>query len=309
MVTQADRNHELIGRYLAMQPPLARIGRMPISAVREHGELTLAIDLPGVKETDVDVTVEHNVLQVKAHRPSPQYGAAEPIIDERPYGELRRELRLASELDAKLLSVQMDNGVLTLTILVDKAAAQHIAEHADETLIEEPVAPETIFDTLIESAEAQVGLLQELKRAAEASLHETVSLATPTGVLEYTLPLSREETYSSTEVGEILSPTGQGHRSTAQHRRQANELLGIKIMNKYRYPKFQIDAERREIVPIVKYVNTRMECDADPWGTLDWWYSEEEALDDLRPVDMVQTGELNPELVDFAIDSSRQGME
>ncbi len=309
MATQTERSHELI-RYMAARIPTSRIGRMPISAVRQRGELILAMDLPGVSEADVAVTVEHNVLLVKANRPSPQYEGAEPIIDERPYGELRRQLRLASDLDARLLSVQMDNGVLTLTILVNKAAAQPSAGQADDALIEEPVlASEDLFDTLIESAEAQVGLLQELKRAAGASRRETVSLTTPTGVLEYTLPLSRDETYSSSDVGEILSPTGQAHRSIAQHRRQSNELLGIKIANKYLYPKFQIDPERREIIPVVKYANSRMECDADPWGTLDWWYSEDEALDDRRPVDMVQGGELTTQLVDFAIDSSRQGME
>ena len=61
------------------------------------------------------------------------------------------------------------------------------------------------------------------------------------------------KTYSSSDVGEILSPTGQAHRSIAQHRRRSHELLGVKIANKYRYPKFQIDPERREIIPGVKY--------------------------------------------------------
>jgi hypothetical protein len=86
------------------------------------------------------------------------------------------------------------------------------------------------------------------------------------------------KTYSSSDVGEILSPTGQAHRSIAQHRRRSHELLGVKIANKYRYPSFQIDPERREIIPVVKYANSRMECDADPWGTLDWWYSEDLGL-------------------------------
>ena len=309
MTTQTERSQELtrLIRALAATP---RIRRMPMSAVRQRGELILAIDVPGVTRADVDVTVEHNVVLITAHRRIPEYEGAGPIIDEHPYGELRRELHLASDLDASMLKVQLENGVLTLTIPLSTTEAQLSPGQADDALVEEPAtASEELFDTLIESAEAQVGLLQELKRATGASRRETVTLTTPTGLLEYTLPLSRDETYSSTDVGKILSPTGQAHRSIAQHRRQSHELLGVKIANKYRYPKFQVDPLRHEIIPVVKYANSRMECDADPWGTLDWWYGEDEALDDRRPVDMVQKDELTPELVDFAIDSSRQGME
>ena len=115
-----------------------------------------------------------------------------------------------------------------------------------------------------------------------------------------TLPLSRDDTYRSTAVSKILSPTGKGHRSIAQHRRRANELLGLKIGNQYRYPKFQIDPLRHEIRP-------SSPTPIDAWnatpihGTLDWWYSEDEALGSRRPVDLLGSGELTRESVDFAI--------
>jgi hypothetical protein len=164
----------------------------------------------------------------------------------------------------------------------------------------------TALDALIESTQAQLRVM----RSANAAAHrEQVTLQTASGPLVYTLPFSRADTYDSATVGRILSPTGKTHRSIAQHRRRAHELLGIKVGNQYLHPKFQIDPVRHEIRPIVAYANRALECDADPWGTLDWWYSGDEALAGRRPVDMLDTGELSEKLVDFAIARSSQGMD
>jgi hypothetical protein len=46
-----------------------------------------------------------------------------------------------------------------------------------------------------------------------------------------------------------------------------------------------------------------------PLGTLDWWYTEDEALDDRRPIDMLETGELTEELIAFAVTLSQQAMD
>jgi hypothetical protein len=211
--------------------------------------------------------------------------------------------------------VEVENGAVTIRL---RGAVSEQAVPAATPPIDHPSAieaeeaapvPMGLLGKLAAVTEAQLGILREIDAATKHSRRERVTLDTATGTLEYTLPLSLDETYSSAAVSKILSPTGKGHRSIAQHRRRAHELLGIKIGNQYRYPKFQINPARHEIRPIVAYANRRLECDADPWGTLDWWYSEDEALDDRRPIDMVESGELTEELVDFAIELSQQGMD
>ena len=166
-----------------------------------------------------------------------------------------------------------------------------------------------LLDALIESTRAQLILLNQMRSATAAAHREQVELDTPRGSVAYTLPFSRSDTYDSAAVGEILSPTGKTHRSIAQHRRRANELLGVKVGNQYLHPKFQIDPVRHEIRPIVAYANRALECDADPWGALDWWYSKDEALGGRRPVDMLDTGELSEKAVDFAIARASEGMD
>ena len=153
--------------------------------------------------------------------------------------------------------------------------------------------------------------MREMEEGAAAdSTPRRVILDTPTGTVKYTLPISLDETYTSTEVNRSLSGSGKAHRSIAERERRSNRLLAIKIVdNKYRYPKFQIDLARREIRPIVAYVNRLLECNDDPWGSLDWWYGPDEALDDRRPIDMLETGELTEGLVKFAVTLSAQGMD
>lgn len=167
-----------------------------------------------------------------------------------------------------------------------------------------------LVDAVAVLAETQLRLLAELDSAAAEADHPQVSLESPTGSLDYQMPIGVEETYSPGQVGELLSPSGKGHRSLAQNRRQSNKLLAIQIDGQqYRYPKFQIDQAHREIRPVVAYANQLLEASQDPWGVLDWWYSEDEGLDDRRPVDMLESGELTEELVDRAVGLSRQAMD
>jgi hypothetical protein len=167
-----------------------------------------------------------------------------------------------------------------------------------------------LVDAVAVLAEAQLRLLAELDSAAAEPDHPRIRLQSPTGSVDYQMPIGVEETYSPAQVGELLSPSGKGHRSLAQNRRQSNKLLAIQIDGQqYRYPKFQIDEAHREIRPVVAYANQLLEASQDPWGVLDWWYSEDEGLDDRRPVDMLESGELTEELVDLAVGLSRRAMD
>ena len=41
---------------------------LPMEALRRGGEFLIALDVPGVDPSDVDVSVERNVVTVRAHR-------------------------------------------------------------------------------------------------------------------------------------------------------------------------------------------------------------------------------------------------
>jgi HSP20 family protein len=95
---------------------------MPMEAFRRGDEFVVALDLPGIDSDDVDVSVERNVVTVRASRRPARDEGAELIIDERPQGEFSRQLFLGDNLDTAQLSADFERGVLTLRIPVAESS-------------------------------------------------------------------------------------------------------------------------------------------------------------------------------------------
>jgi HSP20 family protein len=95
---------------------------MPIEALRRGDMFMVALDLPGVAQDDVDVTVERNVVAVRATRRPLAEEGDEVIVDERPHGEFSRQLFLGENLDPARLTARLVEGVLTLGIPVSEAS-------------------------------------------------------------------------------------------------------------------------------------------------------------------------------------------
>lgn len=95
---------------------------MPMEALRRGDRFLVALDLPGVARDDIDVTVERNVLTVRATRAPLAQEGDEVIVDERPHGEFSRQLFLGDNLDTTKLTADLTNGVLNLEIPVSEAS-------------------------------------------------------------------------------------------------------------------------------------------------------------------------------------------
>ena len=108
---------------------------MPMEAFRRGDEFVVALDLPGVDPAEVDVTVERNVITVRASRRPLRGDGDELVIDERPQGEFSRQLFLGDNLDSGQLSADFDRGVLKIAIPVAEASKPRkveIGTHADQ---------------------------------------------------------------------------------------------------------------------------------------------------------------------------------
>jgi HSP20 family protein len=95
---------------------------MPMEALRRGDRFLVALDLPGVAQADIDVTVERNVVTVRASRAPLAREGDEVIVDERPHGEFSRQLFLGENLDATKLTADLTDGVLNLEIPVSEAS-------------------------------------------------------------------------------------------------------------------------------------------------------------------------------------------
>jgi HSP20 family protein len=116
---------------------------MPMEAYRRGDQFFIHLDLPGVNPDDVDLTVERNVLSVRAERRSFWQEGDDVVVDETPQGTFSRQLFVGDNLDAGRLEASFDQGVLTLTIPVAEQAKPRKVQIAAESRQPQPVGAST----------------------------------------------------------------------------------------------------------------------------------------------------------------------
>lgn len=92
---------------------------MPMDAYRKGDVFLVQMDIPGVQGDAIELTVEDNVLTVRAERPSPSTAdGVSTLVSERPHGTFARQMFLGDNLDTDNIEAHYEGGVLTLTIPV-----------------------------------------------------------------------------------------------------------------------------------------------------------------------------------------------
>src|ERR1700753_646472 len=100
----------------------ARPAQSPRHAYRQGDSFYIHFDLPGIDADSISLTVEQNVLTVRAERVPVRADGAEMLVAEPPYAPVTRQVFLAETLDADKIAADYAAGVLTLTIPVHESA-------------------------------------------------------------------------------------------------------------------------------------------------------------------------------------------
>jgi len=119
---ELDRLTEELDRAATRPTPL------PMDAFRRGNHVVAQLDVPGVRAEDVDITVERNVLTVRATRRADVAEGDQRIVAERRHGELVRQLMLGDVLDPHRVEADVTDGVLTLRIPIAETAAPRKVE-------------------------------------------------------------------------------------------------------------------------------------------------------------------------------------
>ena len=99
---------------------------LPAANVWERDDAVLVeMEIPGVKQEHLDLTVVENELTVKVERPELEEGKATYHRRERPTGGFVRTLRLPTPVDASQVEAELRNGVLTVTLPKALSAKPH----------------------------------------------------------------------------------------------------------------------------------------------------------------------------------------
>ena len=111
------RDVDRLFQQLAGAAQQGRQMQMPLDAFRKGDTFLITLDLPGVSAESVDLTVEDNVLTIKAEGPAPPTSdEVEVLIAERAYGTYLRQVFLGTNLDTEHIGAQYQAGVLTPSI-------------------------------------------------------------------------------------------------------------------------------------------------------------------------------------------------
>jgi HSP20 family protein len=105
-----------------------RVRQVPVDAYRRGNEFKVALDVPGADPGSIELTVEKDVLTVRATRTSHQEVGDEVQVAERGHGQFYRQLFLGEGLDRDNITAIYHDGVLTITIPVVEQAKPHKVE-------------------------------------------------------------------------------------------------------------------------------------------------------------------------------------
>ena len=90
----------------------------PASEASEgNGTYTIAVELPGVEEKEIDITVDKGVVTVKGEKKTYREESGETwYFSERQFGAFSRSFRLPADADETGVDAKLKDGVLTVVV-------------------------------------------------------------------------------------------------------------------------------------------------------------------------------------------------
>jgi len=96
----------------------------PVDVYEDEHNITLKIEVPGIDEKDIDVSIENNTLTVRGERRFEKEEKEENFQRvERQYGSFTRSFTLPNTVNPEQISAHYDKGVLKI-LLAKKAEAK-----------------------------------------------------------------------------------------------------------------------------------------------------------------------------------------
>ena len=114
-----ERMNRMLGFYGPPQEDLTRSAWVPAVDIYSNGEheLVLKAELPDMKEEDIDLTVEDNMLTLRGEKKLDTEVTEEQFHrTERSYGSFARTFALPPTVDAGKVSAEYKAGVLTIRL-------------------------------------------------------------------------------------------------------------------------------------------------------------------------------------------------
>jgi HSP20 family protein len=77
---------------------------------------TVAVDVPGVSQGDIEITFEDGSLAIEGERKLPDVEGGRGLFNDRTFGKFRRVLKVREAIDKDAIEAELKDGVLTLVL-------------------------------------------------------------------------------------------------------------------------------------------------------------------------------------------------
>ena len=89
----------------------------PMEVSETEKDLRLQVELPGVSDKDIDISLHHDVLTIRAEKRQERKEQREGVhFSERSFGTFQRSLRLPYQVNPDQVRARFENGVLSVTL-------------------------------------------------------------------------------------------------------------------------------------------------------------------------------------------------
>ncbi len=89
----------------------------PVDIVEKENELVLKIDLPEMKQSEIEIRIEDNTLIIRGERKFVKEEPGDTYIQiERPYGAFHRVFSLSGRIDQQNIKATYKDGVLRVSL-------------------------------------------------------------------------------------------------------------------------------------------------------------------------------------------------
>jgi HSP20 family protein len=118
VVALQNRMNSLFGNMAENEGPLTTANFIPaVDVYEDEKKVVLKLEVPGIEEKDLDVSVENNVLTVKGERKFEKEEKEENFHRiERRYGSFYRAFTLPTTVDTDHIDAKYEAGVLKLEL-------------------------------------------------------------------------------------------------------------------------------------------------------------------------------------------------
>jgi len=93
-----------------------RMGYPVVNAYETDDELKLIAILPGVSPSDVEITFEKGVLNIKGEKKNDKQNDHKYLREERNYGEFSKSLMIPQDIDVNSIIANYKDGLLYITM-------------------------------------------------------------------------------------------------------------------------------------------------------------------------------------------------